>query len=137
MDNSKCVALTNLAKATVISLNPEGDIPLGAGDKTTVTIKGATAPRVWPLFAQAEKLKSVVTADIQDGSTLEISAAPDTAAGSYPFIVTDGTAEMPFKVFVKSADAEPTAMTDADCKKQQKQQARTRHRHAAASATGQ
>ena len=108
-DNSKCVALTNLAKETAITLNPYGDIPVTPGDKATVTVKGATAPRVWPLFPQAPGLKSVVTANLQDSSTLEISAGSGTAEGFYPFIVMDGTTGKPFSVYVKPGEEEPKA----------------------------
>jgi hypothetical protein len=110
-DNSKCVALTNLAKETAITLNPYGDIPVTPGDKATVTVKGATAPKVWPLFPQAPALKSVVTASLQDGGTLEISAASGTAEGFYPFIVMDGATGKPFSVYVKPGEEEPKACT--------------------------
>jgi hypothetical protein len=108
-DNSKCVALTNLAKVSVISLNPDGEIDLAAGEKTTIVIKGATAPRVWPLFAQSDKLKTVVTANIQNGNMVEVSAAGATDPGLYPFVVMDGVSGKPFTINIKSADDEPVA----------------------------
>ena len=95
-DAKACVQLTAQAKEPkVLTLKPSGQIPVSAGSKTTISVKGVTTkPEVFPLSPQSE-----VTASISDNQ-IEVSVEEGTTETLYPFVLMDGATSETFQVLV-------------------------------------
>ncbi|MGD0074438.1 MAG: hypothetical protein ABSD31_08855 [Candidatus Binataceae bacterium] len=94
-------ACTSLAKKAeepaVLAFNPDGDILISKGDKTTVAITGAKAPYIRPMFT--EPSQPAITATLVQ-SNIELAATKEAKAGFYPFFVGDGPTGKPLNVAI-------------------------------------
>ena len=135
-DNDACPTLAKKAgEITTMSLLPDGDIIVPNGSSTAITVFGAQAPYVRPLFMETativykmagltgkkesntlEILAPTVTATIKDGSVLEIAAAKGAVPGLYPFFIGDGATGKPVSVIVQPSPEEETCKEESPTK---------------------
>jgi hypothetical protein len=113
VDNGKCPILAKKAgEVKALTLNPDGDIVVAPGAKTTITLQGTTDPYVRPLFSQ--NMCNAVTATLK-GNTMDVAATGDTVAGFYPFFVGDGPTGRPIDVMVSKSSKDTGDDVNMDC----------------------
>ncbi len=113
VDNGKCPILAKKAgEVKTITLNPDGDIVVAPGAKTTITLQGTAAPYVRPLFSQ--NVCNAVTATLR-GNTMDVSVTDETVAGFYPFFIGDGPTGRAIDVMVPKAAKDTGDDVNVEC----------------------
>ncbi len=113
VDNGKCPILAKKAgEIKALTLNPDGDIVVAPGTKTTVTLQGTSEPYVRALFSQ--NVCNAVTATLK-GNTMDIAATDDTVSGFYPFFIGDGPTGRAIDVMVSKSSKDTSDDVNVEC----------------------